>query len=170
MNKIKMFLKFKGFRSLLFAFIRAKIDSFISIPMDVIDEIKMIKEIPDPWDRYVRRREKYNQRIEKAKRVERSTIWSLSLESVVHMNIDAMVFLESEGVRDYVEERVRRDFEEHKINLLECMNLLKNEGIHVPDHLMEKIKNYNIDDFNNLQEADEFGRELLEEAGAIKVH
>lgn len=170
MYKIKMFFKSKGYRSLVFAFIRAKIDSFIRIPMDVIDEIKMIKEIPDPWDRYVKRREKYNQRIEKAKRIERSIIWSRSLESVVHMNIDAMVFLEPEGVRDYVEERVRRDFEEHKINLLECMNLLKNEGIYVPENLVEKVKKYTIDSFSNLQEVNDFGTILLEEVSAIDVH
>ena len=167
---IKLFFKNKIFRELVFAFIRAKIDSFISIPMDVIDEIKMIKEIPDPWDRYVKRREKYNQRIEKAKRIERSIIWSRSLESVVHMNIDAMVFLEPEGVRDYVEERVRRDFEEHKINLLECMNLLKNEGIYVPENLVKKVEQYHIEAFYNLQEANDFGTTLLEEVSAIDVH
>ena len=168
MYKIKMFFKSKGFRSIVFAFIRAKIDSFISIPMDVIDEIKMIKEIPDPWDRYVKRREKYNQRIEKAKRIERSIIWSLSLESVVHMNIDAMVVLEPEGVRDYLEERVRQDFQDHKINLLECMNLLKNEGIHVPKNLVEKVEKYNIDSFSNLQEVNDFGKKLLNEVGNLK--
>ena len=167
---IKLFFKNKIFRELVFAFIRAKIDSFISIPMDVIDEIKMIKEIPDPWDRYVKRREKYNQRIEKAKRIERSIIWSRSLESVVHMNIDAMVFLEPEGVRDYVEERVRREFEEHKINLLECMNLLKNEGIYVPENLVKKVEQYHIEAFYNLQEANDFGTTLLEEVSAIDVH
>ena len=170
MNKIMMFFKFKGFRRLVFAYIRAKIYSFIRIPIDIIDEIKMINETPNSWDRHVKRREKYNQRAEEAKKIERSIIWSLSLESVVHMNIDAMVFLEPEGVKDYSEGKVRRDFQEHKNNFLQCMDMLKNEGIHVPDHLMEKIKNYNIDDFNNLQEADEFGRELLEEASAIKVH
>ena len=167
---IKLFFKNKIFRELVFAFIRAKIDSFISIPMDVIDEIKMIKEIPDPWDRYVKRREKYNQRIEKAKRIERSIIWSRSLESVVHMNIDAMVFLEPEGVRDYVEERVRQDFQDHKINLLECMNLLKNEGIYVPENLVKKVEQYHIEAFYNLQEANDFGTTLLEEVSAIDVH
>ena len=168
MYKIKMFFKSKGFRSIVFAFIRAKIDSFISIPMDILDDIQMIIETPDPWERHVRSSMKREQQAEELKQIQRRIILSGALEAIVHMNIDAMVFLEPEGVRDYSEEEVRQDFQDHKINLLECMFMLKKEGVYVPESLVEKVKKYTIDSFSNLQEVNDFGKKLLNEVGNLK--
>ena len=165
---IKLFFKNKIFRESVFAYIRSKIVSLIRIPMDILDDIQMIIETPDPWERHVKRSMKREQQAEELKQIQRRIILSGALEAIVHMNIDAMVFLEPEGVRDYSEEEVRQDFQDHKINLLECMNLLKNEGIHVPKNLVEKVEKYNIDSFSNLQEVNDFGKKLLNEVGNLK--
>ena len=165
---IKLFFKNKIFRESVFAYIRSKIVSLIRIPMDILDDIQMIIETPDPWERHVKRSMKREQQAEELKQIQRRIILSGALEAIVHMNIDAMVFLEPEGVRDYSEEEVRQDFQDHKINLLECMNLLKNEGIHVPKNLVKKIEKYNIDSFSNLQEVNDFGKKLLNEVGNLK--
>ena len=165
---IKLFFKNKIFRESVFAYIRSKIVSLIRIPMDILDDIQMIIETPDPWERHVKRSIKREQQAEELKQIQRRIILSGALASIVHMNIDAMVFMEPEGVRDYSEEEVRQDFQDHKINLLECMNLLKNEGIHVPKNLVEKVEKYNIDSFSNLQEVNDFGKKLLNEVGNLK--
>lgn len=165
---IKLFFKNKIFRKLVFAYIRLKIVSLIRIPMDILDEIQMIIEIPDPWERHVKRSMKREQQAEELKQIQRRIILSRALESIFHMNIDSMVCMEPQGVNNYSEEEVRQDFQDHKINLLECMNLLKNEGIHVPENLVEKVEKYNIDSFSNLQEVNDFGKKLLDEVSDLK--
>lgn len=165
---LKLFFKSKVYRRMFFRYIRAKVEEknpFVYMKT-AYDVMKLYKDYPNRWERYVKVKEKENEMAKKAK----SIVYTKFVSAIVRVNICLLAYCDYINRRDVSQEDYEKlylQFDEAKKDFERYVSEIKKCNIAILPELENIVQETNLSD--NLENCQSVIEQIYSIMGRMQV-
>ena len=170
-NKLLLFFKSRNYREMFFLHVKLSIKNWIMKPFMYIkaiyETIKLNRDYPSSWDRYVKLKEIEHNTELKQKNQAKATAYTKFVGAISRFDICILSYSSSGNNAEKDDYEIQ--FDAAKKDVEACIKELEKLDVVIPDELKTIIMTTNVDSHTDLDEYNDFHTNLHTICDKIKV-
>lgn len=172
-NELLLFFKSHNYREMFFLHVKLSIKNWIMKPFMYIkaiyEAIKLNRDYPSRWDRYVKLKEiEHNTKL-KQKNQAKATAYTKFIGAISRFDICLLSYSSCSSKSDVTKDDYKVQFDAAKKEVEACIEELENLDVVIPDELKTIVMTTNVDSYTDLDEHNDFHTNLHTICDKIKV-